>query len=252
MSSFRILDYAALLRLQEPRWLVDTIVPIGEGGSLGVLFGKPGTGKSFVALDLAHCVATGVDWHGRSVKQGEIVYLAAEGALGFKGRATAWAKSRGFRAVRNAHYVIDPINLMDLRNVDAFLRTLRDDGITTPSLIVIDTLARSMPGGDENETKDMSAVVTGLQRIQTTGASVLVVHHQGHNDEAVRARGSSVLPAAADYMLRTSKTGRTIRLECAKQKDAEEFAPLTFELKAYDKSAVLMPSSQLLQFRRPQ
>ena len=246
--SFRILDYGALQRLQEPPWLVDQVIPIGEGGSLGVLFGRPGSGKSFVALDIAHCVGTNTDWHGRRVQQGSVVYLAAEGALGFKSRAAAWAKSHGIRSIQHAHYVLDPINLMDLRSVEAFLRTLRDEMEDKPILVVIDTLARSMAGGDENETRDMSAVVTGLGRIQTLGCSVLVVHHQGHNDDAIRARGSSVLPAAADYMLRTAKTGRTVRLECAKQKDAEEFTPLKFELKAYDRSAVLIPESQILRF----
>lgn len=226
--------------------MVKNIIPTGEGGSLGVLFGKPGSGKSFVALDIAHCIATGIDWHGRKCQRGKMVYLAAEGALGFKRRVEAWEASRGFEYTPRAHYVIDPINLMDMRSVELFLRTLHEDGIHRPALVVIDTLARSMPGGDENETKDMSAVVTGLGRIQTLGCSVLVVHHQGHNDEAERARGSSVLPAAADYMMRTAKTGRSIRLECTKQKDSEEFAPITFEMKAVAGSVVLEQTSNLV------
>ncbi len=249
--SFRILDYAGLQRLEPPQWLVDNVIPSGPGGSLGVLFGKPGTAKSFVALDMAHCISTGLDWHGRQVHKGRVVYLAAEGALGFKGRAYAWAKSRGFSNIPRAHYVLDPVNLMDMRNVETFMETMRADLPGAPDLVIIDTLARSMPGGDENETKDMSAAVTGLGRIQTLGCVVMVVHHQGHNEETDRARGSSVLPGACDFMLRTEKKGKgVIKLHCFKQKDADEFDAMTFDMKPYAGSIVLEVASNLLRLSR--
>lgn len=248
--SFRFLTYEQLQRLQEPDWLIDGVLPVGLGGSFGVLFGKPGSGKSFVALDMAHCVASGQDWHGRHTRQGDVVYLAAEGALGFKKRAAAWAKSRGHQRLPRIRYVIDPINLMDMEDVELFLRSLRESGITKPSLIIIDTLARSMPGGDENEAKDIGMVIRGIGRIQTLGCIVLIIHHEGWGEES-RIRGSSALKGATDFMLRTSCVGETgFRLECNRMKDGDEFPPMTFDKKAYAGSLVLMPKSNLLRLTR--
>lgn len=249
--SYRILDYKGLQSLRDPEWLVDGIIPTGEGGSLGMLFGKWGSAKSFVALDMAHSIATGIDWHGRPTVKGRVAYVVAEGALGFKYRAAAWARHHGFNAgIPRMHYVTDPVDLMDMRRVELLLDTLQSDTPGLPDLTIIDTLARSMPSGDENETKDMNAVVAGLGRIQAvTRGSVLVVHHQGHNEETQRARGSSVLPGACDYILSCAKTGNRVAVECRKQKDAEEFAPLHFELKPVAGSCVIETASNLLSMK---
>ena len=49
-----------------PDWLIQNVV---ERDAVGVMFGAPKTGKSFVALDQALCVAHGIDYHGRKVKK---------------------------------------------------------------------------------------------------------------------------------------------------------------------------------------
>src|SRR3712207_1817312 len=47
-----------------------------------------------------------------------------------------------------------------------------------PDLIVVDTLARCMRGGDENNARDMGQAVEGLEFLKRTlGAAVLVIHH---------------------------------------------------------------------------
>ncbi|WP_426765441.1 AAA family ATPase, partial [Pseudomonas aeruginosa] len=51
---------------------------LGEGG-LSVLYGAPGAGKSFLALDLGYAVATGQPWMGRDTRQGPVIYAAGEG-----------------------------------------------------------------------------------------------------------------------------------------------------------------------------
>lgn len=58
---FRLMSAAELMSLPPPRWLVANHLPV-EG--LAVLYGPPGGGKSFVALDLALSIATGLDWLG--------------------------------------------------------------------------------------------------------------------------------------------------------------------------------------------
>lgn len=236
--SYRVLSYADVQRLQDPEWLIHNIIPTGPGGSLGVLFGQPGSAKSFVALDWAHTIATGLDWHGHKTERGHSVYFAAEGGLGFKYRTRAWAKAYGYATIPRSRYVFDSLDLMDLRQVDRFIEALHELP-EAPRLIVIDTLARSMTG-DENETRDMNLAVLGAQRLQTLNCCVLLVHHLGKGEERQDTpRGASSLSGAADFMVKCEKQGRRVVLTCKKQKDAEEFAPITLEMASVAGSVVL-------------
>ena len=67
--------------------------------------------------------------------------------------------------------------------------------------MIFDTLSRSIPGGDENETKDMTQVVAAADRIRDEfKAATIYVHHSG-KDPTKGARGSSALFAAADMVM---------------------------------------------------
>src|SRR5437868_424474 len=57
------------------RWIADGLIP---AGGIVMIYGKPKVGKSTLARDLAYCIATGVPFLGRSVKQGRVLYLALE------------------------------------------------------------------------------------------------------------------------------------------------------------------------------
>ncbi|MCB0862617.1 MAG: AAA family ATPase [Solirubrobacterales bacterium] len=57
-----LLDLEALQGLEPPEYLVDGHL---VARSSNVLYGQPGAGKSFLALDWALCVATGTDWIAR-------------------------------------------------------------------------------------------------------------------------------------------------------------------------------------------
>jgi len=80
------------LKLTEIKWIVDDYI---ESDSLAQVFGDPGGGKSFVAIDIACCVATGSAWHGHQVKQGAVFYIAGEGHNGLARRFKAWELGNG-------------------------------------------------------------------------------------------------------------------------------------------------------------
>ena len=79
----RLLRLAEFLQRPRPRWLVDGLLPAGE---MAVLFGASGSGKSFVALELAGCVSQGREFAGRLVRPGKVLYLIAEGCDGMRDR----------------------------------------------------------------------------------------------------------------------------------------------------------------------
>lgn len=218
-----LLDIDDIENLPPPSWLIENTLT--ENG-LSVLWGRSGAMKSFVALDMALCVATGTDWHGKPVKQGLVVYVAAEGSHGLGRRAVGWRRSRG-RELKKPAFKLIPHSLAltsdDLEAmVDTILKLER-----RPSLIVIDTLARTFGQGDENKQADMNAYVSAADRLRdATGANVMIVHHSGVHEDR-RERGSNVLRGAADTVIKIAR--RDDKLDVinqapeGKQKDAEEF-----------------------------
>jgi hypothetical protein len=110
-------------------------------------------------------------------------------------------------------------------------RRVQENGIA-PSLVIVDTLARSLPSGaDENSAKDVGAFINIVDRIRDHfGCVVLVLHHTGHNEET-RARGSSALKAAMDIELSVRKRGVSRIAEWTKLKDLpDEPSPQEFVL----------------------
>ena len=70
--------------------------------------------------------------------------------------------------------------------VEAIDRVL---GGREPSLIVVDTMARSMGLGDENSSRDLGQFIANVGTIrEITGAYVLVVHHSGKERGAPLSR----------------------------------------------------------------
>jgi hypothetical protein len=79
-------------RQQEQKWVVQDFI---GAGSIAWLYGAPGSYKSFAAVDIAMCVATGRPWMGREVDKGLVLYVAAEGGDDLHIRRAAWAERYG-------------------------------------------------------------------------------------------------------------------------------------------------------------
>lgn len=197
--------------------------------ALGVLYGPSGVGKTFVVLDLALSVATGRPWLGAPVERaGSVVYVAAEGGAGVQRRVAAWKTYHGFPLDQVVGFCTIPqaVNLMDPTEADGLIDQIRP---LVPQLIVFDTLARSLVGGDENSAKDMGLLVSHCDRIRTAlNTVVMLVHHSQKNGPA--ERGSSALRGACDTMLELSNNNDLLTLKCDKQKDAQPFPAINVNL----------------------
>lgn len=208
------------------RYLIDGYVP---ERSLVEIFGPPGHGKSFVAMDMAFCVATGTEWHGHKTQQGPVVYIAGEGFSGIGQRIRALTIKHGIPA-QNLYVSTQPASLTDEENAAWVAEAVRQ---YQPVLIVIDTLSRNFGGGDENSTRDMNAFVSNLDIHIKGNATILIVHHTGLVEKN-RARGSSVLNGAMDCEYSVVKDDRLITFANTKMKEAEPPHGLTFEMMAQD------------------
>jgi hypothetical protein len=217
--------------IQPVSWLVRQFF---EANSLAMVFGEPGVCKSFIAVDVACSVATGMNWHGNPVRQSAVFYISGEGMNNIAKRFRAWEISHGVSLqdvpLYISHHAAQFCDLVAAEEVSSVIQTLASDSGINPALIVIDTLARNFGPGDENSTQDMSRFVThidGALRLPFS-ACVLIVHHVGHQ-EKTRGRGSIALKGAldAEYIV-TSDEFDVVRVEALKMKDASKPAPIAF------------------------
>ncbi len=207
----------------KPNYLLDGIL---VEGSLSALVAPSATYKSFIALSIAACVATGTAWHGRAVQKHPVVYISGEGSAGMGHRQRAWEIANNallpddFYFLPEAAQFHTPTEITELISVIKALPK-------SPGLIVVDTLARCLVGGDENSARDMGMFIAGADRLRAeTGANVLIIHHFGKDN---KTRGSSALPGALDTSMSIKREGDFLTLSCDKQKDAEQFDPIIFQ-----------------------
>lgn len=207
-------------------YLIKGVLPRAE---LGVLFGESTAGKTFVALDMAFAIARGIAWRGQRVRQGRVVYIAAEGAGGLRNRLRAYAQAHEI-TLDDLEFDVIPAAPNLLAAADALELAKVIAACGRAALIIVDTFAQTMPGANENAGEDVSQALVHCKGIhKATGATVLLVHHAG-KDLSRGARGWSGLRAAADAEIEVSRNalGRAIRL--TKNKDGDDSHAWGFDL----------------------
>lgn len=213
-------------RRDPPTWIVKSVLP---ESALGVVFGESGSGKTFFVLDLGFAVARGVDWRGLHVKQGRVVYIAAEDARGVGLRASAYLRAKGIEPVGIPFGILaESPDFTSKEDVAAVLVAIRAFGPVT--LIVVDTWAQVTPGSNENSGEDMGKAMAYCRSLhQATGALVLLIHHSG-KDASKGARGWSGLRAAADCEIEITRSGDEREAQITKLKNAADGARYGFRL----------------------
>jgi len=221
----RLLSFGQLLDLKPPAPLIEDLLYLD---SVAVMFGPSGGGKSFLALDWAWCVGGSMPWQGREVHGGQVLYVLGEGRGGIGQRAKAWKQAFGADDPAGFRLFPETVSLLDLGHVQAVAEWAARE---RPVLVVLDTLARAMPGGDENTARDMGQAIAGADAIRRAcGACVLLIHHTGK--DGLLERGSSALRAAADTVLPVKASDRVLVVGGpeTKQKDADPGRELQLQL----------------------
>jgi hypothetical protein len=227
---FRMLSLADIETLPDPEILIDGLI---DYGTVTKLVGESGKGKSFVAIDWSLCIATGRKWQGRNVRKGRVLYIAAEGGFGLKKRIRAWTKTHGDVPADAFVLIPDAVQLADAGQLSALIKVAKDFDV-----VVIDTLARTSAGLEENSAKDMGAYINNCYKIRDSareaGATVLVVHHTGYDTK--RARGSSALFANGDgeILIESEDPHDFMKMTVKKRKDGEAGVQICMRLETVD------------------
>jgi AAA domain len=211
---------------------------IFEAGCVAVLAGSPNAGKTFIAVHLGVHVAAGEPWFGAKVAQGPVVYVAAEAPGSVKTRARL-AASHGFKGKRLPFYVVsaspglgsDVDTVADTKRLMATLSTVASEEGAAVKLLIIDTVASVLGGGEENADGMLLLAGSAKHIAQNTNAAVILVHHPSKADPK-SLRGHSSLAAAVDAIINVEtdeNTGiRTATL--TKSRDSAAGRQIFFEL----------------------
>ncbi len=203
--------------------------------SLVAVYGPSNSGKSALTLDLAASVAMGSAFRGLRVKQSAVLYVCAEGAHGMNNRVAALQQTGRLSSAAALGVVPEAIDLcsspIDASRIVTACSALELKTGHPVRLIVIDTLARVIAGGDENSGADMGALIRNAEAIKTqTGATVLLIHHSG-KDGSKGARGHSSLRAALDTEISVEGANNPRTVTVTKQRDLAPLEPFCFDLR---------------------
>jgi hypothetical protein len=194
---FRLIKFQDMRPGLEPVYLVDELMP---SAGLVLVWGKQKTFKSFWLLDLFVHVAMGWPYRDHTVRQGPVIYCAFEGGHGYKGRIEAIRRHYGISDDVDVSLYVMPGQVDLIADEKALVDEFRYQlGQLVPSVVVLDTLNRSL-SGSESSDKDMTLYVKAAEAVRKAfGCICIIVHHCGYDD--THARGHTSLPAAVDAEL---------------------------------------------------
>jgi hypothetical protein len=246
----RIMGFTEFLDAPRPEPVVHRMLYVD---SLSRIFGKPGCGKSFLALDLAFHVALGRDWGGHPVKQGPVVYVMAEGQRVNTVRAAAWMERHEVKPseLEGKFWAVPDKVLLTKAASRPFVEAIRE---LNPVLIILDT-QNAMQVGEENSASDTRDMRDALDEMRhATNACVTMLGHTGKGDQD-SARGSNAAEGAMDTEVLVKKDEDAvggpprITVEVTRDKADENGTTWEFRLRHHPlpdqlSGAVLVPVSE--------
>src|SRR5690606_17311285 len=152
-------------------------------------------------------IASNKEWHGRRIKQGLVVYVAAERKKLTERRMMAFRKHHGVQDVPLL-VVGGRLDLTkDLNDANALVALVKEAEIATEQECVrirVDTLTRVFGAADQNTATDMTRFVQSCDQILAeTKSHVLVIHHTAWAGE--RMKGAIDLDGAVDATFMVKK-----------------------------------------------
>ena len=215
-----------LMCLPPVKWLAKPWFP---ENTVGILYGKWGSLKTFVIFDLAMHLANGAaHWHGAELpgEPVKVLIIAREGHQGFVQRIEAFKRHYGLAEnTRNVVFMRAPVNFMNDADFKLFENTLRErkDGFR---LVLIDTVARVIPGTDLSSPEHITLFTERCARVaDATGATTIGVHHENKSSGIM---GSVYFEANSDFVFRIERQDSPssgyaeAKITCTKMKDGED------------------------------
>lgn len=206
------------------QWIIKGWIP---DSGVSMVYGESGSGKTFITLDMACHIASGLQWNKHKTKPGLVVYMAGEGNYGMRQRVAAWCKTHGVQNLDNLLISNKAVDIDSPAAAAQIINAVREITQEDAVAIFIDTVNNHM-SGDENSARDTRNMLNACNIVaRALNASVCLNHHTGHAVESKqRARGSSAWKASLDASILVTKNEDSIEIYCTKMKDAEPPKPI--------------------------
>jgi hypothetical protein len=203
--------------------------PIYHASEVTLISADPKAGKTLVSQTLAMHIAAGLNFDDNLTvtERRPVLYFALESQTAIKKRLVAWRKYHDpagdlytdhnnfpFFTVEESLNLLDETSRINLvEQIKATEVWWQKRGEKSLGVIVIDTLTKAMPGGDQNSVEDTSAVFDIIAKIRDSGvkAAIVIIHHNTKNGN--QPRGSSNIQAEPDTLLTLTRNQETDQLE---------------------------------------
>jgi hypothetical protein len=173
-------------------------------GTVNILTGDAGTGKSTLALAIAAAVAAGSVFAGRTTSRRPVLIVDRENTLAI---------------------TIERLNRLGIRDGNGLIIwggwcPTEPPGPESPEilswvraceqkpLIIFDSLIAFFGGQSENDSAEIRRYMDGFRRLAHAGCTILGLHHSGKGEGTKDYRGSSDIKAAIDSGLLLSNSGQ--------------------------------------------
>jgi len=226
----KIWDCHTFSQLSLQEYYIDGIIP---KGGVAIVYGDSGAGKSFFVTDMCAHVCTNTKYLGRDVEQTKILYICAEGAVGYRGRIKALLTKFPHMNAVDFCIIADSPDFSTTKDLKLLKKRIKAS-LQHYGIIVIDSMAQVSAEVDENSSV-VRKVVKIIASLATDGKTVIIIDHTG-KEASKGIRGHSSKRAAADVTisLQTSgKKGSDLKMATlVKAKEDEDNTPIcTFKLK---------------------
>ena len=216
-----------LERVRDVTWLIEGYMP--QHGIIW-LAAQWSSFKSFLALDIGWAIAQGREWHGNTVNQAQVLYVAGEGFSGLAkrldGLTNAYGEAAGFKTTEM------PFMLTNAQQCRRLVKGVHKE-MGEIGLLIIDTKSANMEGSD-SDAGTMNEFINNLRMLERELlCTVLVVDHVGHMEKG-RARGASQQQGAADLAYLVTRDGESMQIAMSVEKPPKDFEPplaMTFNAK---------------------
>lgn len=186
-------------------WDVQGLLP---SGTLLLLTGESGAGKSTFACALAYAVSRGQEFLGRQTTKRPVLILDAENpsvAVIERLRRLGITTDNDFRVwgqwtgedppAAGGAIVLDWVTRCDPK-----------------PLIIVDSLVRFY-SGDENDAAEMRSHMAQYRKLAAAGVTIIILHHTGKSEASQDYRGSSDIKASIDIGYKLTPVGDGSQLD---------------------------------------